>query len=722
MKSNYTNWYKWIAAGMAFAFVFILSCFGVSRTEVEASEIGIENPLIEEDNEMEAGQLVTWNTIWFGSYPQSEVTSETDAGLYKELTDATGWINNEITLDGEKYRRITKSDATYATTGNQYFYDWTGQDETTYHYFKYEPIKWRVLNVDNGKALLLSHIALDDQRYHSVNGDITWEDSSIRSWLNSTFLNAAFPSSYQNAILTTEVKNSPNIAYGISGGNDTKDKVFLLSDAEVYSTEQAESYGFSASRDVLDEGRRMLSSEYAKIMGLPTPTDDIYKKFCTWWTRSPGIGYSLGATTSTTSYNVTQIQYDGKILRDGQNAYLNSGNGVCPVVTLDLAYTDFYSIAGEESSDGSGGEYPYTKEHDVSYKANGSGVDNLPENQKKIEGTSLKLSEKVPTRTQYIFKGWSTSPSTGTVSYQPGDSYKINEDLILYAVWDVIPTYTITYDANGGKGAPDTQTKIQDEALTLSTDKPTRADYTFLGWSTNAAASSAEYQPGDKYTLNNAAVLYAVWKQDTPAAAQGTTVPATENPTTTASAPAATTTTAEVKTQTITAKSKTVAYKSKAFSLNAKASGGGKLTYSTSNKKVAAVSSNGKVTVKNYGQATITIKAAAKGDYPAATKKITVKVVPKKMSLKSPVSSKKRTIKVSWKKDKTVTGYQMHLSAKKNFKTETFQRKYNKSTLKMTTGGLKSKKTYYVRIRAYKKVGSKYYYGAWSKVKKVKIK
>ncbi|MDO4557249.1 MAG: Ig-like domain-containing protein, partial [Lachnospiraceae bacterium] len=184
---------------------------------------------------------------------------------------------------------------------------------------------------------------------------------------------------------------------------------------------------------------------------------------------------------------------------------------------------------------------------------------------------------------------------------------------------------------------------------------------------------------------------------------------------------AATSSTTSV-TQAITASSKSVAYKSKPFSLNAKSSGGGKLTYKTSNKKVATVSSSGTVTVKNYGQTTITITAAANGNYQAATKKITIKVVPKKVTLKSLKTTKKKTMAAKWTKDKTVTGYQVYFSNRKDFKKGTFERTYKASKSSMSLYGVKSKKTYYVKIRAYKKVGSKKYYGSWSNVKKVKIK
>lgn len=72
--------------------------------------------------------------------------------------------------------------------------------------------------------------------------------------------------------------------------------------------------------------------------------------------------------------------------------------------------------------------------------------------------------------------------------------------------------YTIAYSANGGSGAPASQTKTYGTALTLSTTVPTRAGYNFLGWATSSTATTAQYQPGGSYTANAAATLYAVWQ------------------------------------------------------------------------------------------------------------------------------------------------------------------------------------------------------------------
>ena len=77
-----------------------------------------------------------------------------------------------------------------------------------------------------------------------------------------------------------------------------------------------------------------------------------------------------------------------------------------------------------------------------------------------------------------------------------------------------LSTYTVSYNANGGSGAPGSQTKIQDVALTLSSTKPTRSGYTFLGWATSSSATSAKYSAGGSYTSNAGVTLYAVWKSN----------------------------------------------------------------------------------------------------------------------------------------------------------------------------------------------------------------
>ena len=145
----------------------------------------------------------------------------------------------------------------------------------------------------------------------------------------------------------------------------------------------------------------------------------------------------------------------------------------------------------------------------VSYNANGGS--GAPVNQLKYYGKTLTLSSIIPTRTGYIFKGWSASQTATSASWSAGGSYTKNDPIILYAVWEAV-TYTVSYDANGGFGAPGSQTKTHGQNLALSTVVPTRTNYNFKGWGTSASATSATYSAGGTYSTDKAITLYAVWE------------------------------------------------------------------------------------------------------------------------------------------------------------------------------------------------------------------
>ena len=98
-----------------------------------------------------------------------------------------------------------------------------------------EPVEWQVLEVADGKALLLSRYGLDAVPYHTERVDVTWETCSLRRWLNGEFLKTAFTAAERKSILTTAVDNSAAQGaqdYETNGGRDTQDRVFLLSVAE----------------------------------------------------------------------------------------------------------------------------------------------------------------------------------------------------------------------------------------------------------------------------------------------------------------------------------------------------------------------------------------------------------------------------------------------------------------------------------------------------------
>jgi len=145
----------------------------------------------------------------------------------------------------------------------------------------------------------------------------------------------------------------------------------------------------------------------------------------------------------------------------------------------------------------------------VSYNAGGGS--GAPAAQSKAPGVNLTLSSQVPTWTGYTFLGWNTKADGTGTSYNPGGTYSSDANATLYAIWQVT-TYTVSFDANGGSGAPADQTKTYGQGLALSSTEPTKTGYTFSKWNTKADGTGTDYNPGDTYTGNADLTLYAIWE------------------------------------------------------------------------------------------------------------------------------------------------------------------------------------------------------------------
>lgn len=173
--------------------------------------------------------------------------------------------------------------------------------------------------------------------------------------------------------------------------------------------------------------------------------------------------------------------------------------------------------------------------------------------------------------------------------------------------------------------------------------------------------------------------------------------------------------------QTITASGKTKTRGAPLFSLGAKCTSGGKLTYKSGNTRIATVSSKGNILVKSVGTTTITITAAATTNYNGATKKITIKVLPKGTSLSGLSNSVAGRLAVAWRRNTTVDGYQVQYGIKSSFSGAKTYTVFGNSRILAYFNGMVKGKTYYVRVRTFKKVSGTYYYSSWSAAKSLKI-
>lgn len=166
----------------------------------------------------------------------------------------------------------------------------------------------------------------------------------------------------------------------------------------------------------------------------------------------------------------------------------------------------------------------WTKEVKLAFNANGgSGAPSTMTGTgtSSTAGAVFTVPSTIPARSGYAFAGWSVSSESASAQYAPGGTIAASEDTVLYAVWVQVgsDTVRVSYNANGGTGAPDAQTSetgVGTATMIVAYDIPTRAGYTFAGWSTFINASGATYQPGAEMAVpyGSTITLYAVWTAD----------------------------------------------------------------------------------------------------------------------------------------------------------------------------------------------------------------
>lgn len=196
---------------------------------------------------------------------------------------------------------------------------------------KKEPIKWRVLSLNGNDAFLISDNNLDYKKYNDSDENVTWETCSLRKWLNEDFYKEAFNDTERNSILTTVISNPDNLQYNVSGGNNTKDNIFLLSIDEASNID----LGFSNVIGDSDKARVWKNTAYVnKIAAQGSGAVDLS------WLRSPGQEQSYAE----------HVEQGGGMGTCNQNVTFM--HAIAPVLYLDLSNTDVWKYAGTVSTDG----------------------------------------------------------------------------------------------------------------------------------------------------------------------------------------------------------------------------------------------------------------------------------------------------------------------------------------------------------------------------------
>ncbi len=268
----------------------LISPFGAGRARAELDHTAtISNPQFINDDEGMA-----WDCVYFGRYPQSDATGETK-----------------------------------------------------------EPIKWMVLSVEGDEAFLMAEKALDVMPYNTTFREVTWETCTMRSWLNgypastnvegedysgagTSFLDKAFTEEEKDAIFDTTVVNDDNPTHGTDGGNDTTDKVYLLSRDEAVN----KAYGFPSSLVPTYDEQEEGDGTYGRYRGV-TPTkfaEENPKNSRSWCLRTPGRNQKTIIILNTREGQAS-LGGDGGV-------ECTSGYLVRPILRLNLAHTNPWSHAG----------------------------------------------------------------------------------------------------------------------------------------------------------------------------------------------------------------------------------------------------------------------------------------------------------------------------------------------------------------------------------------
>ena len=186
-------------------------------------------------------------------------------------------------------------------------------DTVSFGKYDNKEITWRVLDISGNDAYLISDLVLTDKAYNEEYTSITWKDSSLRKWLNEDFYNDSFTESEKNMIKTTTVLNNDDTYYGTAGGDDTLDKVFLLSREDINQSK----YGFPEKYCTKSDTRVAFNTEGKEMA---------------WWLRSPGSDTNEASEVHKNGYVGATSGYADDSFEGVSRDYI----GVRPALHIDL--------------------------------------------------------------------------------------------------------------------------------------------------------------------------------------------------------------------------------------------------------------------------------------------------------------------------------------------------------------------------------------------------
>lgn len=288
------------------------------------------------------GYRTTWDCIWFGTYPQTQV-KDTSNYINKKYEN-NSWLNiySAKTKDGEQVK-IGRTIHTHEK------YILNGKGNLDSMEFKYGPIKWRILKKEGNKVLLLSDKIIDQYYmfqptfsdglvlYIGPRIDFIWRNSTLRIYMNSAIYDMAFTEEEKEGILESKVTS--NFAYK-EGEDVTDDRLFILSDADLTNK-----YGFLTPDSLLCE-----MSDFSRASGTEKYED--YGKYGTYYTLSDGyksthMHYGDDSSNARCSAYTNVIDGAGVLKRENALKF----NGIRAAMWVDLSQCK-YQKAGTVSSDG----------------------------------------------------------------------------------------------------------------------------------------------------------------------------------------------------------------------------------------------------------------------------------------------------------------------------------------------------------------------------------